>query len=834
MQVEEAITKKFFKQHYLVLAHFFIFSLGLLKLTLSLSSALYEHIDMDNLLAGVNEWAECFSHEKLLALLHYTSSLIALFILYKLCFLVINRGKQPKAVGELLKNKLLMSLYLTLALALNLIALFSSAHVGALMGIWLVFFLALPFSYLREIMFSVKLSRQFYFILTILVVLQFFFIFKPFILNAMLIENDYFDIPEKTFWKEGGVINNSQYINNHKIGGLLLYDPRKNSGQTPSPRAATFIKVSINPLLNNFLRKHNVKYRYTYYANTNLLALNSEMTAEEKTELNGIYRQNSNKNAINFLYYSSLDQADFYKKRIYSPEEKEFIKKNLLELTNQAKAGWQLYHHNYILGPINALALGALPQNQTLLYGWLNTLSLMKIMKMMGDINYQTYFKLLFSFYPLYFVLFIATLLFIFKRIEYGLIGALLLSTSIFIIGDQLIRVAPGFNPIRHLFDVIIFLFFYLYLKKENPFYLACSILIGFFSILWSKDFGLFILFAIIGATTVKIILEKNKSYLNLLFISFTAVIGLLLYFLPYHGQNTAFKYMLLGFGMPGTATNIIIYSLIFVSVGYLIHLALMPLKDPIKFLSLALFFYCQLILVYFIWYPSLHHLLGIAAPFIFLSLTWLHLYNKVANNNDDKSARLFSTITLTILFFIYLPSLLYFYYGRMQYEKIFKTHVTYHWNTARTGFISTMEPDLFNQAVTLINKYEHHSTIYIISKYDAVLPILASKYSVFPFTDLPLNLISQKEINLVVDIIKHDSPEYLFIDSDITRNFNGEIFNINDVLGKKGHYQESFGRVSVMTNLRNVYSAISQQYRPIEKGYLITVYKKIPSAAKQ
>lgn len=85
-----------------------------------------------------------------------------------------------------------------------------------------------------------------------------------------------------------------------------------------------------------------------------------------------------------------------------------------------------------------------------------------------------------------------------------------------------------------------------------------------------------------------------------------------------------------------------------------------------------------------------------------------------------------------------------------------------------------------------------------------------------------------------MVDIIKHDSPEYLFIDSDITRNFNGEIFNINDVLGKKGHYQESFGRVSVMTNLRNVYSAISQQYRPIEKGYLITVYKKIPSAAKQ
>jgi hypothetical protein len=652
--------------------------------------------------------------------------------------------------------------------------------------------------------------------------------FYPLILKPIFIANDLMDIPEKTQLNSGIMVDNTAFINDHKIGGLIKYDPRKDHGRSPIIVSPNQVKVLPTPMLEHFISIFPRQYRYTYDANTMMLSLRGPMTEKEQRQLSIIYNYDTPSSlAITRLYWDGKTQAQFFKRRVYTEEEQDFIKKNQLEINNQVKAGWFLFHHSWMLNPILAINSGASPQSQTLIYGWLSTVSIGKLLQYFGGVDYQTYFKVTYGFYPLYFLVFLTTMYLVFRKMDYLFVGALLLSSGFFALGDQLIRLAPGFNPVRHLFDMVAFLFFYFYMKKKKAIYLYCSFILALFSILWSKDFGIFLLLSVCGATIPYLICTGVKPYCRVLLVCFVGLIGLTLYFLPLHGMSFNVIYMLLGYTVPPTSSSLTVQVLAVISVIYLFYLNFFKKQSPLFFLSLGLFFFLQLEFIYYIWYPSYHHLLNTAPTGVFLVLTWWGLYSRIEDRDLQCKTTTLGFVPLIVLLSIYAVTLGYFYLDRGSYEKISTNHQLYHWNFKHAVFDSTMDPELFSQTMALIYKYEKQPSMYLISKYDLILPVLVHKYNKIPTINLVLDLLSYRDIAKVVNKIQRDRPVYLFIDTDITRSFSTEIIHIADRLARHGHYEESLGRVSALENVRNVYFQIIAFYEPVQYGNLITVYKR-------
>ena len=139
------------------------------------------------------------------------------------------------------------------------------------------------------------------------------------------------------------------------------------------------------------------------------------------------------------------------------------------------------------------------------------------------------------------------------------------------------------------------------------------------------------------------------------------------------------------------------------------------------------------------------------------------------------------------------------------------------------------MDPQLFVNAVSLIQQYAPEHSIYIISRYDDLLPALAGKYTAMPYNELLTNLLTSNDVTHVADVMKQKKPHYIFVDTDIARSFNNEIYHPDDVLAKR--YQlnmYSRDRVSTLNNIKLLYDRIRGDYKVAAKSELITVYERI------
>ena len=107
-----------------------------------------------------------------------------------------------------------------------------------------------------------------------------------------------------------------------------------------------------------------------------------------------------------------------------------------------------------------------------------------------------------------------------------------------------------------------------------------------------------------------------------------------------------------------------------------------------------------------------------------------------------------------------------------------------------------------------------------MISKYDNILSIFSEKYSGFPFFELRSTIVTQSEYNLIVQIIKKNANT-LFVDNDIDRNF------YDDITGEDASLEDIKQRVPKLQTLKSIYDEVKDNYTLVEKGKLISVYKK-------
>jgi hypothetical protein len=711
---------------------------------------------------------------KLSSLLQYVLPVITLFIYYAAYLRVSKYVNSSLEIFD--KNKLQkIGFYFLVALVINCVfSLFIGKEhrliFGLLSILWLLLFLWVLYSTYKNHPFNISISSSIaipswlWGSALLITVIQYVAIFVPLIMNPVIVGNDYINISEKTILKSGKLVDNIDYINKHKVAGFQLYDPR--------------------------------------------VELGTEGPANENLNL-------------------GFNQNDAYNNSVSPSEESlDFIAKNKRELLNKAKAGWFFYHHGYNFGPMNALSLGASPYQQTMVYGWLNTVSQGKLLEILGVSNYQGYFKLYFAEYFTYFAIFLLGIWAIFKRLSTVVFASILAISALFFLGIELIWVAPGFNPIRHFFDVPVFYLLYRYLTQDRKIHLILACVLALFAIFWSKDFGLFLTLSVGGAILFKGIKQRPFQRLPLFMGVILVVAGMLFYFSPMPGANPTAIYMLLGVGSPQATSGAIFVLLVIISLLVAATIAIKQ-SEVYTILSVGVALYFVQSLTYYIWYPALHHILGVAPIFILWIIMIFHGWVSQSENGEKRQ----STILILLLVLVYLPASVSFYLGMHTYNQTFKNHKLYHWPFDKARIISTMEPNLFEDAVNLIKHYSpNNNGIFIISKYDHILPILASKYSAMPYNELPTNLASPREVEAASESILKNKPAFLFVDSDIGRSLNGEIpEESNQAAIQLGLFGEAKARVMVLEGLNEVYTRVASKYRRCETGRLISVYCRKP-----
>lgn len=811
----------------LLIAHFTLCSLGLIKLIKLLIDSAYTTYFSDFAIGKIGIAALNSHGCKLNRYLEYGLGLIALSLFLWISTILMQKMTREsvlfKSRGRILIFFLLNS-YFTLRLCS------SADNFSHWSGLWIAFTFVFPLSFLTwRVAPLAKLGKGLMWLILGGVLAQFWLMFQPLIFKPMLIENDFMSMPGQTHLASGAWVDNLQFVNQHDIGGILKYDPRVDQGETPFPRAGTYVKLTQPTLINEFLNSNfnNAKNRFIYYPNLKILSINAAMSEEERHLLSEIAAP-ADKEKINQLYLLSLSKANFYDSRVYTPDEWDFIQKNKIELLDQARAGWFFYHHNYFMNTLLAVAKGVDFRDTMSIYGgWMITQFFVKALNVLGGVNYQNYFKLLFAIYPLYYLFFIGLIYIFFRRIEYVLLAALLGIAAFFNLGTQLIQLAVGFNPIRHFLDLFVLLSFYFYARQKNTAWLLLSISMAYLALFFNKEFGIFLLFALSGAVLFRLLFNKTH-WLAGSIVSVASLGGFYLYGWGMPSKSSGFAYFLLGINSPPTSATLIMILLILNAFFYSLAIKWRQIQDPIYDAWLCALFYCQFLLIYLIWYPMPHHIYGMAIPYIILALMTIYLGVRYFNQ-EAREKNLLSGLLIGVLAGIYLPSAMFYYRDFNAYQKNFAVHKLYQWNFPTAQFSATMDPQLFSQAVTIIQKYAKNPGIFIISKYDDLLPTLANKYNAMPYPELLTNLITSNDIHSVIQFVQQQKPAYIFVDSDIMRNFMSEVYYPADAISKKFRLNDySMGRASLMERLKLVYLGIQHDYALVEKSALITVYKRI------
>lgn len=508
--------------------------------------------------------------------------------------------------------------------------------------------------------------------------------------------------------------------------------------------------------------------------------------------------------------------------KTYSNQELDFYYKNKDEIQTQLKVGWFFFHHNYNYGSMIKIESGI--ANPESIYGWLSTITQNKILTIFNANNFHSYLKLFFSLYLFYFLLLLSFVWLVFKDIKVVILCSLLYASSINFLGLDLLKLAPGFNPVRHFFDIPAIFFAFMYFKNSKFIYKYLSLIIGFFSILWSKEFGFFLLTSIIFSFLLDEIYRNKKLIPNISTISSNLLfffVGLVFfYFASLKSVSLNSKYFFMGVG--SIPIGPLKYSIVMLMIYSVWKISFMiDVNQKIRPLILLTSAYLTLSSFYLIWNPTPIHLLGVTPIYIF----WAILIFKYSKCNEKLKNKAF----LFLFFFIYFPSAFHMYNSIRSEDRIFETHTVYNWDFDHAKFQTTTNPELFKEAVTMIGKYESKSTFYLISKYENLIPIISNKANTLPFVELMSNLVSKEEIIMVTDKIKNDKPNIIFIDTDIEKEIGfNEVPNISDRIVSSSDFNyvaEAIAKKQTYDNLRKVYKGISSDYKVCNIGRLISVY---------
>ncbi|OAI04616.1 hypothetical protein A1353_12750 [Methylomonas methanica] len=831
------------------MAHILAHGIGVFSIALYLGWAINSALEYDYLLHGLYGLFESHKLNKVWALIHYVFSVLGIFfILGLLQYVWIKRAEVDKASPLISGTSILATVVSGFGSSLFLywwtvVAGYSGLGVAFNIGlVWWLFSVSTFFIYLAVLVAkkrqldiaSFERSRQIGYFSIFVAVISLVVVFSPLLIGKVHVLNDFVDMPESTVFKDGRSVDNHKFINENNLFGLCRHDPRdielsKNSDYNERLSVSLPYRDSLAVFMNSAI-DNNVP-KYVYDRNNGRLIVRGKVSENELVVLKQIFPEFSNE--IILLYNNSFKVWLEQKKKTFSKEEYEFFKLNLLEMSEQFHLGRFFYHHNYLVSPAIGMAMGK--ENLPSVYGVGLTKAFSKIFELYG-FNYSSYLKILYGSYVFYWLLFFGLAYLIWGEVLCFTIVAVAGATSIAIQHPILLAMAPGFSPLRHILDVVVFYLVWRYFKLAMYRYLVFGYVLALISIWWNTQYGVFLFVAILVVDVCGVVIEGRfrKLYSS---AGFSLLALCVLKWIS--RENPLERYMLFGLGAPNTpvvAVCLLLLIIAAIGAGMLLlwHRRNAQYIRAEWLITMAVVVYVSEGIVYALWYFSDHHFYPVVFPWtIFALVGMLWMYYGGEKLKLQKSAFLVA-ISISFSFLLVIVTGMHLY-SQNQIASVFKGHVNYDWNFSSAGFATTMQPGPVEDALRLIAKYGDEECVHFISRYDVILPALANKCMAGQFVTLTDIFVTQKEKDMAVNTIMEDQPIYLFVDSDIGRTFAGDIPAPGQLLDRISSPTMSISNMKVAESralflgyMFDVFEAVRGKYVELERGQLITVYKRI------
>jgi hypothetical protein len=183
--------------------------------------------------------------------------------------------------------------------------------------------------------------------------------------------------------------------------------------------------------------------------------------------------------------------------------------------------------------------------------------------------------------------------------------------------------------------------------------------------------------------------------------------------------------------------------------------------------------------------------------------------------------------LAILAILLMQVPLLLFFKHSKaIGRDKIAADHVIHTWKNPAAKFSSSMSEELFQEACDFVAaKQPTGNGIYMISKYDIIIPFLSKRYNALPFGDLQRMPVVLKDNAQGLERLRKDKPQIVFTDADIDRD------NITDI--PFGDYvedeirAEALMRIFRMRNAYSFFNAIRADYEPYGECQLLKAWKR-------
>jgi hypothetical protein len=666
-----------------------------------------------------------------------------------------------------------------------------------------------------------------YFLLVFLAVGQLLWLMAPFSLQRLQLLNEYLEIPTTTFIYETNRTMTDQkfFDDRHLLGPALRYSPDRDRGRTPLISDEACVMTPVAPGLKTFLQEDANKTSLLYDPQQQRLCSVDALSSEQWLHLRSLQTDVREQQKLDAWFASVSNYAQRMRDRVLSKDERQYLRVNRFTLGFQFAGNGVIHHHGFMLNPLNEYDHGKPREAIFAQYGWLNLWLTHGLMQVMGGMNFHNYFRIWYSYYYLYYLLYFGLLWLIFRRRAYLAAGALLAVGLLSFIEYQWLLQLPGINPIRRILELPLLVGLWLYWRQPRPRYLLFVILCLWLAILNNWQFGLMAL----GAAGVCLGVQRwqqggsfGKTTDCLLGVGLIG--GLLLMQWLRGGNDPSSSYYLAGSAaMPIGLWKGPLILIVFAAGAALLAKLFDPWR-PLAYLCLFLLLYTAAVVTYSLWNGTPTYMLVPGPLYVLTGLAFSRFLSE-----KIPVFRLFRRKIAFLLVIIGLGVLLTGGWDqertRNEFLGILDSHQIYEWDLDRAKLTSTMDPRYFQNGVALIEKYSQDTKIHIISKYDNFLPFLAGRYSAMPYFEMSKFLISPRETALCVERLLTDRPEYLFVDTDIHRDYAADMVHRFSPLGALNPHSRY--RIAQMQLMQKVFATVQDQYELVEQGLILSVYKR-------
>lgn len=687
--------------------------------------------------------------------------------------------------------------------------------------------LSITFNSSRSIRIGKKLTDNGLLILSF--ILFFFLILEPLktFLEPVYLINDYPDIYSKTIVK-GSFLDNKEFLerlDKNDMDAAKQYLAVFDEIDAALRSAKNIDKVSSENLFKKIQEDEFGLFKKFRYRNLDpsqayFTALIADPFSEK--EWNARFRSPLNTGEVNFI-----DNI----KRINIEDLKQFYLANHMEYWLQNMGRGQIHHVGHYLNPLNEYDLGKPLNNIFIQYGAGSTLLIKWIMDVFGGISIHNFYKT-YIYYILYYILFFLMTFVLFKDRLYVCAAFSILPASFFSLGYIAYILAPGFIPTVHILDAIIFVPLLQFLQSSRLKYMGIVALLAILSIIINRQFGAAVSISLFLSLVLYVF--ENKQGKSKYIWSFSLCAIFIAAFAFYKLTNIGildeiFPYFWMGWLSWPVSSTKIAFTIFYLAISYLFIFFLKNHRFHLKYILITVFFYAQGLLVYYYWSGVRNHIPTVI-PFVWLQfILMLYIAEKHLLQNRrilQSRVRVVTWMALILSVILMFPSANSYYTEKSSFKANFKDHKTYTWEFDRASVISTLDPALIKESIELIEKYsgKNNPSIYILSKYDGVIPFLAKKYSAAGFFELTSFILSEKQSNAAIDGINTGTPEYLFIDSNMKEAAYDPWVKVyrSDFIDR-----ERASRLNRYFVLKNIFMASEGAYEKIEDGSLISVYKR-------